>query len=275
MLIVDAQVHIWAADTPERPWPGHHKPHQPQPMGRDELWRAMQGAGVDRAVLVPPTWEGIRNDLALAAAQAHPDRFAVTGLYDLHASAARASIAGWMNQPGMLGMRIQFTRPPERSLLTERRLDGLWREAEAACIPMMLSVQPGDVGEIDAIAQHHPRLKLTLDRCALAIEQQDEQAFVAIDKLLALAQHPNVALKATCLPSYTADSYPFRRLHPYLKRIVDAFGARRIFWGSDLSRLPCSYRECVTMFTEEMPWLSSADLEWIMGRALCEWLGWK
>ena len=48
-----------------------------------------------------------------------------------------------------------------------------------------------------------------------------------------------------------------------------------MFWGSDLSRLPCSYRECVTMFTEEMPWLKAGDLEWIMGRGVCAWLGWS
>ncbi len=28
------------------------------------------------------------------------------------------------------------------------------------------------------------------------------------------------------------------------------------------------------MFTEEMPWLSAEDKTWIMGRGLCEWLGW-
>jgi hypothetical protein len=29
------------------------------------------------------------------------------------------------------------------------------------------------------------------------------------------------------------------------------------------------------MFTEEIPWLSAGDKEWIMGRGVCEWLGWK
>ena len=81
--------------------------------------------------------------------------------------------------------------------------------------------------------------------------------------------------KATCLPHFTADAYPFRALHPYVKRVYDAFGPKRMFWGSDLSRLPCTYRQCVTMFTEEMPFLSAADLEWIMGRGVCEWFGWK
>jgi hypothetical protein len=28
------------------------------------------------------------------------------------------------------------------------------------------------------------------------------------------------------------------------------------------------------MFTEEMPFFSGDDLEWIMGRGVCEWLGW-
>jgi hypothetical protein len=47
-----------------------------------------------------------------------------------------------------------------------------------------------------------------------------------------------------------------------------------MFWGTDLTRLPCSYRQAITFFTEELPWLSARDQEWVMGRAVCEWLGW-
>jgi hypothetical protein len=39
--------------------------------------------------------------------------------------------------------------------------------------------------------------------------------------------------------------------------------------------MPCSYRQCVTFFTQELPWLKGDDLEWVMGRAVCEWLGWE
>jgi hypothetical protein len=53
------------------------------------------------------------------------------------------------------------------------------------------------------------------------------------------------------------------------------FGPQRMFWGTDLARLPCTYRQAVTMFTEEIPWLTHEDKEWIMGRALCGWLGWR
>ena len=57
--------------------------------------------------------------------------------------------------------------------------------------------------------------------------------------------------------------------------MMDAFGANRLFWGTDLSRMRCSYRECVTSFTEEMSWPSQADKELFMGKALCDWIGWS
>jgi hypothetical protein len=31
----------------------------------------------------------------------------------------------------------------------------------------------------------------------------------------------------------------------------------------------------VTMYTEEMPWLTGRDLELVMGSALCDFIGWK
>ena len=70
MHIVDSQVHIWGADTPARPWPadGAHRAQKPYPVTKDMLLAEMDAAGVSRVVIVPPSWEGDRNDLALEAA---------------------------------------------------------------------------------------------------------------------------------------------------------------------------------------------------------------
>ncbi len=59
-----------------------------------------------------------------------------------------------------------------------------------------------------------------------------------------------------------------------VRRVFDRFGAQRMFWGTDLSRLPCSYRQAITLFTEALNFLSGSDLEWVMGRAICDWLDW-
>jgi predicted TIM-barrel fold metal-dependent hydrolase len=276
MLIADSQVHIWAPDTPERPWPPPCEPypHRAEPLTGDSLLKEMDAAGVDRALLTAPTWEGPRNDVVLAAADAHPERFAVMGRIDIEMPAPPGVIETWLQRRGMLGIRFTVHRTQQRECFVRGGLDWLWPRAEKAGVPIMLFARHEDSHIVDAIAERHPALKLGLDHLGLT-DGKDDQAFRNLDLLLGLARRPNVAVKLSCLPIYTGDAYPFRRLHPYLRPVHDAFGAERLFWGTDFSRLPCSYREAVTMFTDEMPWLPPKDLELIMGRALCEWLRWE
>jgi len=275
MPIVDSQVHIWGANTPARPWSHRVTPHRPVPFSAEDALREMRAAGVQRAILVPPWWEGERNDLALAAAQAHPEKFAVMGLFDAEAEGARDTLATWRMQRGMLGFRFSSQDPKYRGALADGRMDWVWREAESAALPVMLSVNPEELNVVDRIAVCHPALRIAIDHLARRFRASDEAAFPNMEGLVALARRSNVAVKASGMPAYTTDIYPYRRVHDHLRRTYDAFGPRRMFWGSDLTKLPCSYRQAVTMFTEEIPWLGGDDLHWVMGRALCDWLGWK
>lgn len=274
MLIVDSQVHIWGADTPERPWPKRAEPQKPVPFGKMDLLKEMDEAGVDRVVIVPPSWEGDRNDLANDAATTHPQRFATMGRLDPQDPKSRGLIAKWREQPNMLGLRFTFHIPQLVELITEGHMDWVWGEAEAAGVPIYVLVPHALVPLIDEVAGKYPRLKLVMDHLSLSSSKKDDAAFAEFDKLLAIAKRPNVAAKVSALPCYSTDRYPYKSLHPYIRQAYDAFGPRRLFWGSDLSRSPIPYRQHVTMFTEEIPWLSDSDKEWIMGRGVCEWLGW-
>ncbi len=275
MIIADSQVHIWGADSPERPWPPGRaqQAHRPQAFSKDDLLREMDAAGVGRVVIVPPSWEGDRNDLALEAARLHPDRFAVMGRLAVEGPESRGLVAGWKRQPGMLGLRFTFHTALQKPWLTDGTADWLWPAAERAGLPVMIFV-PGSLPQAGRIAERHPGLKLVIDHLALSMSQKDDAAFADLPDLLALARWPNVAVKASALPCYSTEPYPYRGLHPHVRRVFDAFGPRRVFWGTDLTRLPCTYREAIKMFTQELPWLSKADAEWVMGRAVCEWLGW-
>jgi L-fuconolactonase len=275
MLIIDAQVHIWGADTPARPWPaeGRHRAHRPEPFSKDDLLREMAAAGVDRAVIVPPSWEGDRNDLALAAAQARPDRLAVMGRPPLDKPDSHA-LDHWRAQKGMLGIRVTTAGAGARALFTEPEGDWLWQAVERNGIPAMVSC-PGLLPEVGRLAERHPGMRLVIDHLALVRDGKDEAAFGDIDNLLALARYPNVAAKASALPRYSSEAYPYPKLHPFLRRVFDAYGPRRMFWGTDLTGIPCTYHQAVTLFTEELPWLAGDDLDWVMGRALGAWLGWE
>ena len=135
----------------------------------------------------------------------------------------------------------------------------------------------GNLADFDELLLgiHERGLKLILDHYARVRDGKDDAAHGNQAALLALAKHPNVAVKCTGAPGNSSQPYPYSNIHKYTQQIVETFGPQRSFWGTDITRMPCSWKECVTMFTEEMSWLKGRDLELVMGRALCDWIGWK
>jgi len=273
-MILDAQVHIWKANTPERPW-SSAKAHLETPFGYPELLTQMQSAGVDGAILIPPGWEGDRIDYVLEGAGLHPDKFGVMGRIAVQDASNARLIEGWRSQRGMLGIRVSFQKPDRENWLEDGTADWLWPAAEASGIPVMIFA-PGQHAQIRSIAESHPRLRLIIDHMALA-RQQDEQAAIAIESLCDLAGCPNLHVKTSSVPLYSTEPYPYRNLHGALRRLIKEFGPRRCFWGTDLTRIKSlgTYRQFVTLFTEELTFLSADDLGWIMGRGLAECLQWQ
>jgi predicted TIM-barrel fold metal-dependent hydrolase len=174
----------------------------------------------------------------------------------------------------MLGLRFTFQQPHQQAWLRDGTLDWLWPAAERAGVPIGLAAA-NFLPIVGDIAARHPGLKLHVDHLGRTGGTKDEAAFANLPELLALAKYPNVAVKASGAPSYSSQSYPYRNILPYIQQIYDAFGPERMFWGTDITRMPCSWRQCVTMFTEELPWLSGPNQELVMGRALGNWIGWK
>lgn len=277
MIVTDAQVHLWREHSTDRPWPpgGRERAHRPGSMTAEEVLRLMDEAGVDRAVLVPPSFEGDRNDVCLQAARSYPDRFTVMGRIPPDPPMSPADLAGWLaERPGMRGVRLTLNRGAARKWIEDHTLDWLWSAAEEMGMPVYV-LPPGLMNQVRSVARRHPRLRLVIDHLGLRTGLRDDAILPAIDDVLKLSDLPNVAVKATSLPSYTSERYPFPTLQKIIRRVVAAYGARRVFWGSDLSRLPCSYGEVRTLFTEELDFLSRDDLEWIMGRGVSEWLAWS
>ena len=278
IIVVDTQVHIWAANTPERPWGEgmENRAHLPVPLGHEELLGLMDRAGVDCAILIPPSLDGDRNDLCLAAAHEHADRFAVMGRLLLGHPCAPAQLAAMKHQRAMLGVRLTFHRDDDRPLLTNGAADWFWPAAERLQMPVMVHA-PEQLPQIAAIAARHPGLKIIIDHMGFARETMDEHAGAAAQRVCELARYRNVFVKVSALPCYSTQGYPFHNLHDPLKRVIEKFGVERSFWGSDFSRLPgsCSYRQALTMFTEELDFLSAGELEWVMGRGVLQCLGWQ
>ena len=277
MIITDSGLHVWRANTPDNPWNPGRTAHLKDPISYENLLSRMEEAGVDRAILIPPSFEGDRCDYSLEAASKFPERFAVMGRVPIERPEGREMLETWKKQPGMLGVRLTFHHEWDESWIKDGTADWFWPAAERLNIPVMLNA-PSVLKEVGQVAERHPNLRLIIDHMGRLRGMKDETLGAGLDKTIELAKYPNVYVKLTLLPTCSSQPYPYKNIQPYVRRLIESFGPRRSFWGTDLSamlsRSNCTYRQAVTLFTEEMDFLSHEDLEWVMGRSLAECLPW-
>ena len=208
----------------------------------------------------------------------HPSKFCILGNFDLQAPNKEEIVKNWRQRPGMLGFRFTFNQPHQQSWWTDGSLDWFWAACEREKLPVGL-LAGGHMADLGRIAERHPGLKLHIDhhgprRRGRRLERMTPPLPISATCWRS-PNTPMSRLKLSGAPSYSSEPYPYRNIHKYIRQIFDAFGPQRCFWGTDITRMPCSYRQCVTMFTEELPWLQGRDKELVMGQAVCDWLGWK
>jgi predicted TIM-barrel fold metal-dependent hydrolase len=277
-MIVDAQIHLWKAPSPDWQWIPGMKPQMPDPFTIEKLVPIMDEAGVDRVVVVPPSWPGDRNDYGLEAARRYPSRFGVMGRIPLRNPQSAALLPTWRNQPGMLGIRVTFLGN-DAAMLSDGTADWFWPAAEKAGLPVMfLANEQGPY--FARIAERHPGLQLIVDHMGLSLSVQAvrEGRFDGpISHTLSLAKYPNVSVKLSSAPTYSLERYPFRDMTPHIKRLFEAYGPRRCYWGSDITNAfdKATYRQRITHFTETLDFLTEEDKDWVMGRGILARLKWS
>jgi predicted TIM-barrel fold metal-dependent hydrolase len=275
-LIVDSHVHMWKAASAERPWVPGIQPQLAEPFTIERVVPLMDEAGVDRVIIVPPALDGDRLDYAQEAVLRYPDRFAIMGCVSLSDPPAARRFPTWRQQRGVLGIRLNI-RGDDAGLLNDGGAEWFWSAAQAAALPVMF-LTTGQMHLFAPIAERHPQLFLIIDHMGVSSQAVKENAIAAaIDQTLALAKYPNVSVKLSSAPHHSAEPYPYRDLKDYIRRLFDAYGPRRCYWGTDITNsfAKASYHQRITHFTEELEFLSEEDKDWIMGRAIVERLAWK
>ncbi len=275
-MIVDAQIHLWKAESEDWRWVPGLQPQLPEPFTIERAISMMDEAGVDRAVIVPPSWPGDRNDYALEAVKRYPTRFRVMGKVPLQDPESLDLLPKWKEQPGMVGLRVIFNNAQTIPWLTDGTADRFWPAAEKAGLPVMCFA-PGRTAMLGPVAERHPQLTLILDHMGVtAAMVKDNKLEEGIGQTVALAKYPNVSVKVSASPGLSREPYPFRDVAVHVKRVFDAYGPQRSYWGTDLtnSYAKASYRQRISQFTEELSFFSESDKDWAMGRAIVQRLKW-
>jgi predicted TIM-barrel fold metal-dependent hydrolase len=239
---------------------------------------AMDAVGVDGAVLVSP-FSMYRYDAsyALEVYAAHPSRFRLVKPVDPTDPAVADTIADWTATKGTVGVRVML-----RDELSSDPADpGLNRVMSAAArhsLPVNLMCW-GRLEQAGQLAARNPDTQLVIDH--LGLQQPFEppppaQPFDELPKVLALAAHPNIAIKISGACTLSHEPFPYKDIWDPLGHIFDAFGLGRCMWGTDWTRAVAllTYEQGVEAFhvTDR---LSNTDRALLMGETLARVYNWS
>lgn len=282
MFIVDSQVHIWKDETPDRPWvPGARERirlngYREEAFLYEECLELMDGAGVHRAIIVPPSWEGDRIDYSLEAARAHPDRFGIMARVPQNKpEEGRAMMREFATIDAIKGIRLTFHRPVDHTWMHDGTCDWIWPCAEDLGIKIMVHA-PTSKAALGRIAERHPGLKIIIDHMGIAGGCVDDAVGHMVHETADLHVHPNISVKVSALPEYSTHPFPNENIFPFVKEMIDRMGPERCHWGADITRLlghGLTWKDMIEQLTVHMG-LPDAQLDEVMGRSLCRVLDW-
>jgi predicted TIM-barrel fold metal-dependent hydrolase len=239
---------------------------------------AMNEVGVDGAVLVSP-FSMYRYDAsyALEVLAKHPSRFRLVKPVDPTDPAVAETIADWAATRGTVGIRI-FLRD---NASTDPADPGMNR-ALAAAARHSLPVNVACTGRLEQAAQlaaRNPDTQMVIDHLGLQqppAPPAPPQPFAELPKVLALAAHPNIAIKISGACTLSHEPFPYKDIWDPLARIFDAFGFNRCLWGTDWTRAVAllTYKQGVDAFrvTDR---LSDGDRALLMGDTLARVYDWS
>jgi predicted TIM-barrel fold metal-dependent hydrolase len=229
----------------------------------------MTVAGVDHAVLIPTSWDVRGNELAIEMARDDPTRFSAMCTLNPGKPEAPTTLEE-LARAGAKGLR-QIFPPGMTAWLDDGTTDWLWPAAGRLRLPIMVWA-PDRLSSIADVARSHLGVSFIIDHLNLDVLARGPEVLRAVERLLELAAIPNIAVKVSALPCHASDDFPYRSMQSLVSACVESFGPSRVMWGTDLSRLPCTYRQAVTMYTEHMLFPNPLTLPSLMGGAAVSWL---
>jgi len=269
--VVDIHPHVISRDIgryPLAPLGGKQSDwSRERPVDAEKLLAGMDEAGIERSVLVQAsTCYGHDNSYIADAVAAHQGRFAGVFSVDMLAADASQRIRHWLGR-GLKGLRVFIAghTTSHDARLDDPRSFPAWRCAVDAGIPICVQLRAPHLSQLETLLAEFPSARIVLDH--MARPAPDDAV-----GLFSLARHSNLFLKFTT--HNVRDAAKAQTTTPaFMRRVVDAFGARRIAWGSNypasegaLGGLLADARQAVSALPAgEQDWIFSGtakDLYW-------------
>lgn len=269
--IVDIHPHIISDDEtryPPAPLFGKRSDwSQERPSTVETLIAAMDEAGVAKAAVVhSSTTYGFDNSYVVDGCNQYKDRLVAVGSVDMLADDVQSVIKSWADK-GLAGLRIftgGSTKDFDPSELDNPKSFKAWEMLAELKLPMCIQTGPVGLPQVRLLAERFPGVNIVLDHLGRP-DVLDGPPYARAASLFELADLSNIYLKLT--PRIFGDVKKEKAsAETFFPRVVEAFGAERLAWGSNYPTSPGTLTDILATAQAGLQSLSEDDREWIFGK---------
>ncbi|XP_042471682.1 2-pyrone-4,6-dicarboxylate hydrolase-like isoform X1 [Zingiber officinale] len=280
--ILDSHLHVWASPKEAAENYPYFPGQEPSvPGDADFLLKCMSEAGVDGALIVQPINHMFDHSLVTSVLRRHPSKFVGCCLANpADDGSGIRQLEDLVLKDGYRAVRFNPYLWPPGQKMTNEIGKALFSKAGELGVPVGFMCMKVDqylglslhISEIEELCESYSSTVVLLDHMGFCKPPLTDEERYALSSLLKLSRFPQVYVKFSALFRLSRNQYPYEDTRDILSKVISSFGANHVMWGSDFPFVvkECGYREAkeaVPLIANRIP-LSSADMEWIMGRTL-------
>jgi len=264
---IDAHVHVWTPDVNRYPIHSSYKVADMQPASftPEQLFTHTKPNGVARVVLIQMSFYRFDNRYMLDTMKRFPGVFSGVGIVDETAPQPQNGMRELVAQ-GVRGFRIHPGKQAVDAWIGSAGMAAMWQagaDQGAAICPL---INPEALPAIGKMCERYPKTRVVIDHFArIGVDGQirDEQ----VDALCRLAKYPNTYVKTSAFYALGKKQSPYTDLGPMIRKVRDAYGAKRLMWASDCPYQVDpghNYADSIALIRNGLDFLSKEDRAWML-----------
>jgi predicted TIM-barrel fold metal-dependent hydrolase len=269
---IDAHSHIWTPDIAHYPLAAKFQVSDmhPRSFTAQELLALCRPARVGRVNLIQMSYYEFDNRYMLDMIKLYPDRFVGTAIVDPLSDNPGRSMRELATR-GVRAFRIQphhGEQPPSRWLLPAGYA-AMFATASETGQALSCLIDPDGFAEVDRMCRRFPETTVIIDHLGrIGVGVAGTVNDIDVTALCKLAQHPKLYVKVGAFYALGKKKPPYTDLAPLIRRVVQAFGARRCMWESDcpFQVVNDRYSDSLALIRDHLDFLTNDDRDWLLFR---------
>ena len=229
---IDAHQHFWRLSRGDYGWLTPDLEVLYRDFEPADLLPLMEGAGVERTVVVQAAPSVAETRFLLGLANATEWIAAVVGWIDMASGNAAESLEALAAHRALRGIRPMIQDIPDPDWMLDDRLTPAFQAVEGCGLAFDALVKPVHLPRLLELLDRHPALTVVVDHGAKPDIASGGFESWARD-IGRIARETAACCKLSGLVTEAASDWDDAALRPYVDQLLDCFGPERLLWGSD------------------------------------------